>query len=92
MHAQKMGSPMGECSFCSLRNLPKFCEMIDTACCVMVGNNIYTVTWQPNESGLRLSLENGVPPREMTKFFNGTKPEKLKIIFEKMAHDAIKQK
>ena len=58
----------------------------------MTGDDMYTVTWQPNKSGLRLLLENGLSPREMVKFFNKTKPEKLAKIFEKMAREAIVQK
>ena len=58
----------------------------------MTDDDIYTITWQPNKSGLKLTLENGLPPREMTKFFNETKSEKLAKIFDKMARDAIIQK
>ena len=87
MHAQKMQSPTGECSFCALRNLPKFCELIPS-CVVVTDDDIYTVTWQPNISGLKLTLENGLPPRDMTKFFTKTNPEKLASIFEKMAREA----
>ncbi|MBO4625678.1 MAG: hypothetical protein J5679_00165 [Alphaproteobacteria bacterium] len=87
-----MRSPLGACSFCALRNLPKFCVLIPS-CDVMVSDDeMYTVTWQPNIKGLTATLENGIPPREMTEFFNMTKPEELKSIFEKMARDAGTEK
>ena len=55
-------------------------------------DEMYTVTWQPNIKGLKTTLENGIPPREMTEFFNMTRPEELKIIFEKMARKAVAEK
>jgi len=92
MHAQKMQSPVCECSFCALRNLPKFCKMI-SSCVVMVGDDdMYTVTWQPNKTGLKLTLENSFPPHEMTQFFNETDPKEMKSIFEKMAREAVGEK
>jgi len=94
MHAEKTNSPLGECSFCALRNLPKFCEMIQASACSVITDNddIYTVTWQPNVKGLKLTMLNGFPPIEMTKFFNETEPEKMKSIFEKMAREVVAEK
>lgn len=92
MHAQKTGSPVGECSFCSLRNLPKFCEMVGMACSVVTDDNIYTVTWQPNEKGITRSLENCMPPREMIEFFNNTNPDEIQRIASEMVHNMIGQK
>jgi len=92
MHAQKMQSPLGECSFCALRNLPKFCEKIGLACSVITDDDVYTVTWQPNIKGLKATLENGISPREMTDFFNNTNAGEIKTIMFRMAQAASVEK
>lgn len=66
--------------------------MVCLSCSVITDDDVYTVTWQPNKAGLKLTLENGLPPREMTKFFNETKPEKIKNILDKMALEAGSKK
>ena len=48
-----------------------------------------SVIWVPNKSGVGYSLENSLPPHEMTEFFNNTSPDEIKNIVSKMAHDAI---
>lgn len=92
MHATVTNSPFGACSFCSLRNLPKFCVMIGTACYVETDDAIETVIWQPNVKGIQSMLENGVPPHEMTDFFNNTDADKIKRIATKVARKAVAEK
>ena len=92
MHATVTNSPFGACSFCSLRNLPKFCVMVGTACYVETDDAIETVIWQPNRGGVQMSMENGLPPHDMTEFFNNTNPNKIKRIAAKMARAAVAAK
>ncbi len=92
MHAQKMQSPVGECSFCALRNLPKFCKMIPS-CVVMVGDDdMYTVTWQPNNTGLGYDLLSCHPPREMTEWFKNTPTHEIRKIASQMVRNVFNQK
>lgn len=93
MHAQCV-EPLPLCSFCSMRNLKKFCEKLQHGCmyCSADKTVVGSVIWLPNKSGLGYSLLNGVPPREMVDWFNNTSQEDIKNIVSKMAHDAILQR
>ncbi len=92
MHAQCV-EPLPLCSFCSLRNLKKFCEKLQSVCmyCSYDKSVVGSVIWVPNKSGVRYELENCVPPREMVDWFNNTSEQDIKNIASKMAHDAIVQ-
>ena len=93
MHAQCV-HPLPLCSFCSMRNLKKFCEILQPACMYCSNDNdvVGSVIWLPNKSGIRYDLECCIPPREMVDWFNNTDLNVIKNITSKMAHDASVQK
>ena len=92
MHAQCV-QPLPLCSFCSMRNLKKFCDVLQPHCmyCSSDETVVGSVIWVPNKSGMRYELENCIPPREMVAWFNNTSVDEIKRVVSKMAHDAIMQ-
>ena len=90
MHAQCV-VPLPQCSFCSMRNLKKFCELLQPVCmyCSADGAVVGSVIWIPNDHGIGYSLENCMPPKEMSDWFNRTSAQDIKNIASQMAHDAI---
>ena len=93
MHAQCV-KPLPLCSFCSMRNLKKFCDLLKPICMYCSTDNMVvgSVIWVPNKSGVAYDLEMCLPPRKMVDWFNDTRPDEIKRIASKMAHDAIVQK
>ena len=92
MHAQRV-EPLPLCSFCSMRNLRKFCEKLQPGCmyCSPDKTVVGSVIWVPNKSGVRYELENGLPPKDMVDWFNNAGADEIKLVISKMAHDAIVQ-
>ena len=91
MHAVYGESPFSACSFCSMRNLKKFCDLLMPACnyCSPDGAVIGAVTWMPNDAGIVREMEMCLPPREMVSWFNKTSANDIKSVAMQMAHNAI---
>ena len=90
MHAQCV-VPLPQCSFCSMRNLKKFCELLQPVCmyCSADGAVVGSVIWIPNDHGIGYSLENCMPSKEMSDWFNRTSPSEIVNVASQMAHNAI---
>ncbi|MBR2286328.1 MAG: hypothetical protein IJ866_02640 [Alphaproteobacteria bacterium] len=91
MHAVYGDSPFSACSFCSMRNLEKFCNLLRPSCnyCSTDGSVFGAVTWMPNDSSITRQMEMCLPPREMVSWFNKTSPDDIKNVAMKMAHHAV---
>ena len=91
MHAVCGDSPFSACSFCSMRNLEKFCNLLMPACSYHSDDWSITgaVTWMPNDSGIVRGLEMGLTPCEMVSWFNNTDSDDIKKTAMTMAHSAI---
>lgn len=92
MHAQCV-QPLPLCSFCSIRNLKKFCDILQPSCmyCSADKTVVGSVIWVPNDRGIGYYLELCSPPKAMVDWFNKTDVNTIKNIVSRMAHDAIVQ-
>ena len=93
MHPEKTKNGFADCSACSLRNIPKFCEILATSClCAIEQDGGSFITWQPNDTGLGYDLLSCHPPREMTDWFKNTPQTEIRKITAQMVRDVFSQK
>ena len=93
MHAEKSKLGFANCSACSMRNIPKFCEILATSClCAIEQDGGGFITWQPNDTGVGDDLLSCHPPREMTDWFRDTPTAEIRRIASGMVRKAVSEK
>ena len=93
MRAEKTELGFANCSACSLRNVPKFCEALGQAClCCVEQCEVGFITWQPNDTGVGYDLLSCHPPREMTEWFRNTPTSEIREIASQMVRNVFCQK
>ena len=93
MRAEKTELGFANCSACSMRNIPKFCEILAQSClCAIEQDGGGFITWQPNDTGVGYDLLSCHPPREMTEWFRNTPTSEIREIASQMVRNVFCQK